>query len=123
MYHDHRGAYETAAKVSDSSRELESTALFKAARLLEACRRGWDTPDRTTRLFEALRYNQKLWGLFQEELSQPDHEMIPILRANLLQLSLFVDKRTFEVMSAPDPAKLQVLIDINRHLAEGLAIN
>jgi len=123
MFHDPRHAYESATKVAASNRELESTALFKAARLLEACRRDWDASDRTHRLFEALRYNQRLWGLFQQELARADHEMIPMLRANLLRLSVFVDKRTFEIMGDPHPEKLQVLIDINRHLAEGLAIH
>lgn len=120
MFHNPQQAYESASKVSSSNRELESTALFKAARLLESCRRGWEAPERTAQMFEALRYNQRLWSLFQDELVRPDHEMIPALRANLLRLSLFVDKRTIEIMADPEPAKLQVLIDINRHLAEGL---
>jgi hypothetical protein len=34
---------------------------------------------------------------------------------------LFVDRRTFELMTAPDTGRLQALIDINRHIAAGLA--
>ena len=41
-------------------------------------------------------------------------------RLNLLQLSRFVDKRTFELLADPDAAKLQALIDINRNVAAGL---
>jgi flagellar protein FlaF len=122
MFSNPLHAYESAAKSSMSNRDLEATALFKAARLLETCRTLWNEPDRIPRLFEALRYNQRLWTLFQTELVQPDHEMVPVLRNSLLRLSLFVDRRTFEIMAEPAHEKLQVLIDINRHLAEGLAI-
>jgi len=115
-------AYEAAGKASGSNRELEAAALFKAARKLEAVRRDWDSTDRAENLQEALRHNQHLWTFFQSELSVPDHEMLTPLRVNLLRLSGFVDRRTFEIMSArqPDPDQLQVLIDINRNIAAGL---
>lgn len=116
-------AYEAAGKAASSNRELEAAALFKAARKLEAVRRAWDSPDRKEKLTEALRYNQRLWTFFQSELSVPDHEMLTELRVNLLRLSGFVDRRTFEIMAArkPDPDQLQVLIDINRNIAAGLS--
>lgn len=116
-------AYEAAGKAASSNRELEAAALFKAARKLEAVRREWDSPDRGDSLQAALRYNQHLWTFFQSELSMPDHEMLTDVRVNLLRLSSFVDRRTFEIMSAqePDPDQLQVLIDINRNIAAGLS--
>ncbi len=116
-------AYEAAGKAASSNRELEAAALFKAARKLEAVRREWDSPDRGESLQAALRDNQHLWTFFQSELSVPDHEMLTDVRVNLLRLSSFVDRRTFEIMSAkePDPDQLQVLIDINRNIAAGLS--
>jgi len=116
-------AYEAAGKAASSNRELEAAALFKAARRLEAVRREWDSPERAEILQAALRYNQHLWTFLQSELSVPDHEMLTPLRVNLLRLSGFVDRRTFEIMSAtePDPDQLQVLIDINRNIAAGLS--
>ncbi len=116
-------AYEAAGKTTASGRELEAVALFKAARKLEAVRQHWDAEDRPARLDEALKYNQKLWTFFQCELSTPDHEMLTELRVNLLRLSAFVDRRTFEILAAkePDPDQLKILIDINRNVAGGLS--
>ena len=121
MRHDPRHAYEAGAKTAVTNRELEATALFKAARKLEACMQAWDTPGHAQQLDEALRYNLRLWTLFQCELAQPDHGIVPTLRRDLLRLSAFVDKRTFEIMSAPEPQKLQALIDIDRNIAMGLS--
>jgi flagellar protein FlaF len=121
MYANARSAYDTAARATESSRELESAALFKAARLLDACRQSWDAGDRARRLDEALQHNLRLWTFFQTELANPEHGLPVELRLNLLRISTFIDRRTFEIMADPDPAKLQALIDINRHVASGLA--
>lgn len=121
MFTNARRSYEAGTRATDSSRELESTALFKAARRLQECLDHWDEPGHEERLEHALRYNQRLWTLFQTELARPEHEMIPALRRDLLQISVFIDKRTFEIMAAPDRAKVGVLIDIDRNIATGLA--
>jgi flagellar biosynthesis activator protein FlaF len=122
MFTNARKAYEAGNKATDSSRDLESTALFKAARLLQECQDRWDEPGHQERFEHALRYNQRLWTLFQTELARPDHEMIPSLRRDLLQISSYVDKRTFELMAVPDREKLGVLIEIDRNIASGLAV-
>ena len=122
MFTNARKAYEAGNQATDSSRELESTALFKAARLLQECHDQWDQAGHGERLEHALRYNQRLWTLFQSELARPDHEMIPSLRRDLLQISGYVDKRTFELMATPDRDRLRVLIEIDRNIASGLAV-
>lgn len=121
MYNDAKHAYEAGDKATGSNRKLEATALLKMARLLEEAKRSWSTPSGRSMLVEALRKNQRLWTLFQTELAQPDHEMPSDLRVDLLKLSAFVDRRTFEVMARPEPEGVQVLIDINRQIALGLA--
>jgi flagellar protein FlaF len=114
-------AYDSGVKATASIRDLEAAVLFKAARLLEACRQRWDATDRPARLAEALRHNQRLWTLFQSELMRTDQELPAELRVNLLRLSAFVDRRTFEILAQPEAQKLQVLIDINRNIAAGLS--
>ncbi len=121
MRHDPTDAYEAGAKTAVTNRELEATALFKAARKLEACVQSWNALEHASQLDEALRYNLRLWTLFQCELSQPNHEMVPELRRDLLRLSAFVDKRTFEIMADPTAGQLQALIDIDRNIAMGLS--
>jgi flagellar protein FlaF len=121
MRHDPGDAYEAGAKTAVTNRELEATALFKAARKLEVCVQCWGGEGHGTRLDEALRFNLRLWTLFQCELSQSEHAMVPQLRRDLLRLSGFVDQRTFEIMADPQPDKLQSLVEINRNIAMGLS--
>jgi len=121
MFANARQAYDSAKKATGSSRELESAALFKAARMLEECKANWDAPDRDARLRLALVHNQRLWTFFQSELARPDHEMSAELRVDLLRLSAFIDRRSFDLLAHPDPDKLQALVDINRQIASGLA--
>jgi flagellar protein FlaF len=121
MFGNARRAYEAGTKTTTSSRELEAAALFKAARLLEQCRQDWDAADRDARLHEALRYNLRLWTLFQAGLAEPELAMPDELRANLLRLSAFVDRRTFELMGNPEAGRLNALIEINRNIALGLS--
>ena len=122
MFANARQSYDAATKTSVSGRELEARALYKAARQLEDCIRDWDTPGRAERLDLAIRFNQRLWSLFQTELAQPEHPLPLELRVNLLRLSQFIDKRSFEVMGRPDPSRLKALIDLNRQVAEGLRV-
>ncbi len=122
MFNNPRDAYDAGRKATSSSRELEAAALFKAARLLEACQQGWDRPDAAARLDAALGFNQRLWTLFQCELEAPDHPLAPPIRANLLRLSAFVDRRTWEIRADPAPEKLQALVDVNRAIGSGLAV-
>lgn len=120
MFRNPMQTYEEASKTTDSNRKLEAQALFKAARMLEECQTGWNSPDISSRLEAALRYNQRLWTFFQGELLDPGHALPSELRQNLLQISGFIDKRTMEVLAEPGPDKLKALIDINRHIASGL---
>lgn len=107
-------------KESMSGRELEASVLTKAGLMLKAVQDNWDAPDREAKMLEAIKYNQKVWSFFQAELTEPNHPMPKELRQDLLNLSLFVDKRFFEVMAYPSPEKLSIVIDINFNIAAGL---
>lgn len=121
MYGSARRAYESGAKSAPSGRELEAAALFKAARQLEACRSAWEAADRPARLDDALRYNQRLWTFFQGELLADGCPLPRDLRTNLLRLSAFIDRRTFEMLAAPTPDGIRALVEIDRHIAAGLS--
>lgn len=113
-------AYQAVEKTTLSGRELEASVLMRAALLLADVQSHWDAPDRDERLDHALRHNQRLWTLFQAELAAPDHPMPMELRQDLLTLSAFIDKHSFDVMAFPEPGKLDVLISINKNIAAGL---
>ena len=120
MYGTQLEAYRTVQKTTLSGRELEASIFAKAALALQQVQNTWDAEDLDMRLDEAVRYNQKIWSIFQGELSKPDNPLPKKLREDLLSLSLFIDKRILEIMSSPAPEKLAVLVNINLNLAAGL---
>jgi len=120
MYSAQLEAYRTTQKSTMSGREIEASVLTKAALMLKACQDNWDDGDRQERLEEALRYNQHLWSIFQGELARPDNPLPKKLREDILSLSAFIDRRTFEILAHPLPEKLTALININLNLAAGL---
>lgn len=113
-------AYQSVERATLSGRELEASVLTKAAMRLQDVRNNWDAPDLTARLDEALRYNQKLWTYLQTELARPENPLPEEIKANLLSLSAFIDKRTFQLMAFPVAEQLDVLISINKNIAAGL---
>jgi flagellar protein FlaF len=110
-------AYAEVSLLARRPRELEAEAFGKAIRLLEDGRRA--LPD-FKRYADAVRFNQSLWTIVQGDLLAPDNPLPAELRDNLLQLSLFVDRRTLTALGDPNGEHLQVLIDINRQLQQGL---
>ncbi|HNQ05284.1 MAG TPA: flagellar biosynthesis regulator FlaF [Thiobacillaceae bacterium] len=113
-------AYRSVEKSTLSGRQLEASVLSKAALKLQQAQRNWQDPDHVASLDEALKYNQRVWTFFQSEVSLPDNPLPAEIKSNILALSVFVDRRTFEVMAYPTPEKLDILISINRNLAAGL---
>ncbi|NLI33063.1 MAG: flagellar biosynthesis regulator FlaF [Deltaproteobacteria bacterium] len=113
-------AYTAVQKMNMSGREIEASALTRTAMILEECRDNWDAPGQEQILSAALRRNQVLWSIFQAELTDPDNPLPKELKENILSLSLFIDKRTLEIMAFPSPEKLSAIININLNLAAGL---
>jgi flagellar protein FlaF len=113
-------AYQAVEKTTLSGRELEASVLMRAALLLADVQNNWGQAGHEERLDNALRHNQRIWTLFQAELTSPDNPLPAEIRQNLLSLSAFIDKRTFDVMAFPEPRKLDILISINKNLAAGL---
>lgn len=113
-------AYRNVEKATLSQRDLEATVLDKAAMQLQAIRDNWTREDHDAELEAALNYNQQVWSFFQAELSMEDNPMPGEIKRNLLALSLYVDRRSFEVLAYPAPEKLEILININLNVASGL---
>ena len=110
-------AYAQVSLTERKPRDLEAEALAKAIRLL---RDGQEALPDFRRYADAIHFNLSLWNLIQRDLSDPDNFLPPELRSNLLQLSLFIDRQTMKALGDPNGEHLQVLIDINRQLMEGL---
>lgn len=118
-----QGAIDTYAsmhKETMSARELEASVLTKAGLMLKKVQENWDAPDRNEAMMEAIKFNQKVWSFFQAELSDPENPLPQNIREDILNLSIFIDKRLFEMIAYPDPQKLNIVVDINFNLAAGL---
>jgi len=113
-------AYRNIEKVTLPQRDLEATVLSKAAMQLQSIRDNWAAGDCAVQLESALSYNQKVWSFFQAELSMEDNPLPDDIKGNLLALSMFVDRRTFDTLAYPAPEKLGILIDINLNVSAGL---
>jgi flagellar biosynthesis activator protein FlaF len=116
-------AYNAIQKENLSGRELEASVLSRAGLMLKSVKDNWSAPDRDQKLLEAIKFNQKVWSFFQAELSDPENPLPKNLREDILNLSIFIDKRLFEVLAFPDPEKLSIVIDIDFNIAAGLRTN
>lgn len=113
-------AYSSMQKEHLSGRELEASVLTRAGIMLKSVQDNWDAADRYDKLSEAIKFNQKVWSFFQAELSDPENPLPKKLREDILNLSIFIDKRLFESLAFPDKDKLNIIIDINFNIAAGL---
>jgi flagellar biosynthesis activator protein FlaF len=120
MYAAQLETYRNMQKTTLSGRDLEAEVLSKAALKLKYCQDNWDNPGREEMLDEALKFNQKIWTVFQSELIKPGNPLPKKLKEDLLSLSVFIDKKIFEVMSLPESEKLTAIININLNIAAGL---
>ena len=113
-------AASTAPGTTGEPRNVEVYALREIAHRLEVAR---ETPDREAKLLQVVRLNWRLWTIFQVSLLEADCPVPEVIRNNILSLANFVDKHSADIIAAPAPSKLDVLIRLNHDLADGLSGN
>jgi flagellar protein FlaF len=113
-------AYEKVRKQTVSGREIEASVLEKGAIRLRRCQENWKGAKFDRDLDEALRFNQRVWDIFNSDWQSPQNSLPKEIRQDLLSLSVFVRKKTLDIMAYPEARKLDVLIQINENLAKGL---
>jgi flagellar protein FlaF len=102
---------------SADPRQVEAWALTETALRMKATQRE---PVDEAAMLQAVRTNWRLWTIFQAALLEPTCPLPIEIRNNLLSLSNFIDKHVAGIIAVPEPAKLDVLIRINREIAGGL---
>jgi len=117
MSKDKVAAYAQQQKRNLSPREVEAMAFTKAALLLEEAKQKTNSIEEYSK---ALRFNHLLWTIIQADLTEPENQLPNEIKANVMSLSIFVDKQTTKAMRSSNAADLDVLININRNLAAGL---
>ncbi|MAF47667.1 MAG: flagellar biosynthesis regulator FlaF [Rhodospirillales bacterium] len=98
-------------------REMDAAAFSQAAYVLDQARQNLGDADLCER---ALKYNQLLWSIIQADVAKEDNDLPEELKANLMSLSIFVDKQTSKGLSDPTEELFDSLIGINLNISEGL---
>ncbi|MGL4635561.1 MAG: flagellar biosynthesis regulator FlaF [Beijerinckiaceae bacterium] len=111
-------AYARTAQQTLQGRDLEAHVLIKSAARLQGIQDNWEK--RQGELEEALLANRKIWTIFVSSMSADDCQLPSALRANMINLGMFVFQRTIQMAIDAKPQQLTVLIDINRNIAAGL---
>jgi flagellar biosynthesis activator protein FlaF len=117
MSKDKVAAYAQQQKRNLSPREVEAMAFTKAALMLEDAKK---VTNNIAEFSKALRFNHLLWTIIQADLTDPENQLPPEIKANVMSLSIFVDKQTTKALRSSAGNDLDVLININRNLAAGL---
>lgn len=107
-------AYQKTQHSVHSRPSLEMEAFLKAVRLLEDAAQ---TPSNRRRLMAAVRYSRNLWTLIQSDVSSKANPLADHIKADLLSLSLYVDKETHRLVRNPTREGLLALAEIHRNLA------
>ena len=111
-------AYKQAATRNESPRELEYRLFGQVTRALMHAATV-DRSDIKTRI-EALDWNRRLWSVLSTDCSDSDNAMAAPMRAQIISISLFVNRHSSEIMRGGDD-DFETLIDINRSIMQGLA--
>lgn len=110
-------AYRSSQKLGAGARQTEARALLEAARRLSEAGKESDTDGEYR---AALRLNWRLWTIIQSDITSEENPLPSEIKANIMSLSIFIDKHTVGALAEPDLNKLAVLVDINRNIASGL---
>ena len=111
-------AYAKTQSLALSQRELEARALLKAASKLQALKENWDPS--ISAIEDTLSHNRKVWALFLSAATDPECTLPPDARKNIIGLARFVINQCMRILFQPDVTKLDLLIEINQHIAAGL---
>jgi flagellar protein FlaF len=107
--------YRQAQQTTENPRDVEYR-LF--ARVTNALMTNQDP--KTTGFIQAIDWNRRLWLTLQSDLADEGNKLPRELRAQLISLSIWVDKHSRKAMRGEET--IQPLIDVNRAIMEGLAM-
>ena len=109
-------AYQTHTKTTETVQETEAAVLEKAAFCLENAQRA---PDDNAIFEDAVQFNQQVWIAIQSVLDD-SNQLPPEVVANLMSLSIFIDRQLAKAQIEEDRDMLSSVININRNIAAGL---
>jgi flagellar protein FlaF len=106
--------YQHVQETSDDPRAVEHRALARVTGMLvSGAEKGGPA------LAEACHMNRMLWTIFQTDLAMPENALPDTLKAQLISLSVWVQRYTAKVLF--ENASIDPLVSVNRSIMEGLA--
>jgi flagellar biosynthesis activator protein FlaF len=110
-------AYQRAAEQAEGPKQTEYRLFGLVTRALMDAEQK-DASDLRGRM-KALHWNRRLWTTLATDCANPGNHLPTPLKANIISLSIWVDKHTSQVMQKK--AAIQPLIDVNRIIMQGLS--
>jgi flagellar protein FlaF len=110
-------AYQKAAEQAEDPRQVEYRLFGLVTRALMEAAAAQDK-DLKTRI-RALHWNRRLWSTLANDCASETNALPPAARAQIISLSIWVNRHTSEVMQRREP--IQPLIDVNRMIMQGLS--
>nr|WP_282449494.1 flagellar biosynthesis regulator FlaF [Roseibium sp. CAU 1639] len=98
---------------------MEANLLMKAAAKLQLIKDEWEESSLAEK-DDVLVYNRKLWTILVTSATDKESELPQDIKNNIASLGIFVFKQTMSIITSDDSNKIDVLISINRAIAEGL---
>jgi flagellar protein FlaF len=109
-------AYQQAAERSEGPRETEYRIFGQVTRaLIDAAQ----TPDDLVKRIDVLDWNRRLWMALAADCANPENELPPEVRAQIISLSMWVGRHTGAVVRREEG--FEPLIELNRTMMQGLA--
>src|SRR5512146_2451869 len=109
-------AYQQAAQRAESPRDIEYRLFGQVTKaLMDAAQT--DASQIGARM-DALDWNRRLWSVLAADCANPANQLAPQIRANVISLSLWVNRHTSAIMR--NEAEFGPLIDINKMMMQGL---
>ena len=109
-------AYQKAAQRAENPRQAEYRLFGQVTRaLMEASQaERYDFRKR----IDALDWNRRLWAVLASDCSSPTNQLPIPVRAQIISLSLWINKHSSSVMRGEEP--WEPLIEVNRMMMNGL---
>jgi flagellar protein FlaF len=110
-------AYQTTASLGENPRDTEYRLFGQVTKALMEAER-LDKSEISKRM-DALHWNRRVWSVLASDCSSDGNRLPDMLRANIISLSLWVNRHTSMVMRNED--EIGPLIEINRIIMQGLS--
>lgn len=111
------GAYQQAVKQNLTGRALEAAVLMRITTALEDGIRA----ENRDAVDEALHRNKLFWSFVQASLVDPTNALPDDLTANLMSLSIFIDRQMVEWHQNHSDRHITNICNINRNISAGLS--